>query len=686
LHFNFFMAGQSKHKHKKQYNISPRANGYRKYKREVLEAAILQLRQKPGNIRNIADAYGIPKSTLADKLTTKGPLFPDIGRRAVLSAQGEARLLKWIKYMCTAGFPVSPTQVKAAATRLHYLLTGHTHKFGKTWWSGFTKRHPEAVMKRPQRLDPARLRATSAAHINPFFELVKELYQEKGYEPHDIWNYDETGFILEGKVVKLVGIKGVPMWQRSANNRKYVSIGAAINAANSADPPMFIWPQKTVPAELFELAPPASAMIGTDTGYSKDDVFLRFFEWWLGRHVHGRPSVMCIDGHESHVSLEIVEKALAHGVHLVCFPSHVTHILQPLDVGCFGPLKRRYHIAVNDWVHDHDGTRFNDSEFLKLFTQAWNHSMTPVNISASWQATGLFPLDPLRVSAKVANYRRKKPIKITDIGDSDDECSNATTVQIPAATSEAPHSKFAQPQSSAQVPECGDNVWMSFDDMLRKAMEASLAEAGVRAAHVRRLQQRMELYHLKEVTVIGDGNCFFRVLSQELWDTEDRHLEVRAHVVDHMIAHADFYRTFVTQAWDTYVSDLSQASTWADHVAMQAAAEAYHACLWIMSSIPGDQYISIIEPALGCITRSILLSHPPNHFNLLLPTEQASLVTRQNDGTAALNVKSALGGTPSTPTTNKQKRTATPRISVSGTIMTSDHVVEQIRVREICSH
>ena len=43
--------------------------------------------------------------------------------------------------------------------------------------------------------------------------------------------------------------------------------------------------------------------------------------------------------HHSHMSLDFIKLARESNVQLICFPPHCTHILQPLDITVFGPLK-----------------------------------------------------------------------------------------------------------------------------------------------------------------------------------------------------------------------------------------------------------------------------------------------------------------------------------------------------------
>jgi hypothetical protein len=49
--------------------------------------------------------------------------------------------------------------------------------------------------------------------------------------------------------------------------------------------------------------------------------------------------LLILDGHGSHVTLEIVHKARQTGLDLLTLPSHTSHMLQSLEVSIFKPFK-----------------------------------------------------------------------------------------------------------------------------------------------------------------------------------------------------------------------------------------------------------------------------------------------------------------------------------------------------------
>jgi hypothetical protein len=77
-------------------------------------------------------------------------------------------------------------------------------------------------------------------------------------------------------------------------------------------------------------------------------------------------------------------------------PAYTSHILQPLDVSCFGPLKKAYGSQIENKMRlgiNH----ITKEEFLPTFFIAYRQTMTTETISSSFRATGLALFDPKRV-------------------------------------------------------------------------------------------------------------------------------------------------------------------------------------------------------------------------------------------------------------------------------------------------
>ena len=74
------------------------------------------------------------------------------------------------------------------------------------------------------------------------------------------------------------------------------------------------------------------------------------------------------------MSIRLVELARSSNVHLFCLPPHTTHLLQPLDVGVFGPVKNAWRIV------------------LKEHQIATVGSIVPQHFTSGFRRTGLCPL------------------------------------------------------------------------------------------------------------------------------------------------------------------------------------------------------------------------------------------------------------------------------------------------------
>ena len=58
------------------------------------------------------------------------------------------------------------------------------------------------------------------------------------------------------------------------------------------------------------------------------------------------PGVLLMDNHISNQSIDAIDMAKENGLRLLTFPPHCSHKLQSLDVGVYGPFKRKTDLRV----------------------------------------------------------------------------------------------------------------------------------------------------------------------------------------------------------------------------------------------------------------------------------------------------------------------------------------------------
>ncbi|KAL6170399.1 hypothetical protein ACJQWK_03381 [Exserohilum turcicum] len=81
-------------------------------------------------------------------------------------------------------------------------------------------------------------------------------------------------------------------------------------------------------------------------------------------------------------------------------PAHSSHLLQPLNIACFSPLKRKYGDAISGLARNR--THYISKEtFLPAFKTAFEQSITKENIQAGFRGASLVPHDPQAVLSKL---------------------------------------------------------------------------------------------------------------------------------------------------------------------------------------------------------------------------------------------------------------------------------------------
>lgn len=81
-------------------------------------------------------------------------------------------------------------------------------------------------------------------------------------------------------------------------------------------------------------------------------------------------------------------------------PAHLSYLLQPLDVGCFAPLKGVYGKLIEQ--KGRLGYNYiNKLDFLKAYPAAHQEVFTIENIQSGFRVTGLIPFNPSAVLDKL---------------------------------------------------------------------------------------------------------------------------------------------------------------------------------------------------------------------------------------------------------------------------------------------
>lgn len=117
-----------------------------------------------------------------------------------------------------------------------------------------------------------------------------------------------------------------------------------------------------------------------------------FAEWFnhFADTVPERPLLLLLDGHLTHISIQVISRALEENIVIIKFPPHVTDVMQPLDVACFGPLKRRWEKLLQERVNTFGPKQqLSKSDFVNQLCSIWKDGMNKENVISGFQSTGI---------------------------------------------------------------------------------------------------------------------------------------------------------------------------------------------------------------------------------------------------------------------------------------------------------
>ena len=157
---------------------------------------------------------------------------------------------------------------------------------------------------------------------------------------------------------------------------------------------------------------PSDWKIGvSNNGWTNNELsvnWIKHFDQHTKARTKGVYRLLIFDGHESHHSDGFETHCKDNNILTLCMPAHSSHLLQPLDVGCFGPLKKAYGRQIETFMRSHI-TYISKEDFLPAFKKAFNISMTSSNIQGGFQGAGLVPFDPQVILSKL-DVRLEIPI------------------------------------------------------------------------------------------------------------------------------------------------------------------------------------------------------------------------------------------------------------------------------------
>lgn len=271
------------------------------------------------------------------------------------------------------------------------------HSAGKKWYQKFMDRHKELSLRTPEHTSLHRVKGFCEENVNKFFDQLNDMLELK-FDPSHIYNMDETGFpTVPTRTDKVITTKGTRRVGQVATAERGTSVSMAltVNAAGNSIPPMFLFPYKKMQSCFMDNATPGS--IGfANGGWMTQEIFVKYMEHFL-QHSHStldNPTLLLLDNHTSHMSIEALDLAAANGVHMLTFPPHCSHRMQPLDISVFYPVKNVYKSLVAAWHQNNVNKSFEVRHIVGIVKDVLDVALLPKTIKSGFQAAGIYPFHP----------------------------------------------------------------------------------------------------------------------------------------------------------------------------------------------------------------------------------------------------------------------------------------------------
>jgi len=329
----------------------------------------------------------------------------------------EKALEDWCKKLDDWGFPPQMDLLRAMVGALAQIRAEEEEDpefahLGQHWLSNFLNRHPSLSAKFSTQLDCQRAYGGNIPALKDYFAKLLRLIRIRKIQPEDIFNMDEKGFIIgmssKAKVICRTGRR--PPRVTQDGTREMLTVIECCCAALYVLPSFVIFKGAVhYMGWHTETSDPKAKFAYSPNSWTDDKLGLEWLHHF-DKHTrdrqggNGRPRLLILDGHCSHINLEFCQYAIDNNIELLCFPSHTTHLLQPLDVGLFGPLQKYYSKAADDHMRDTRAAVVKGT-FWKFYSAARRQAYTKENLKLAWRKTGIHPFNPNAVLTQLVAPR-----------------------------------------------------------------------------------------------------------------------------------------------------------------------------------------------------------------------------------------------------------------------------------------
>lgn len=170
-----------------------------------------------------------------------------------------------------------------------------------------------------------------------------------GVHPKNIYNFDESN-LSDDPGKRLVIVKKGCKYPEFVCNSSKVSYSLMMCGTASGEllPMYVVYKSIHLWDTWMENGPPGCRYDNSKSGWFDIPTFDRWFRRILipNARMKAGPKVVICDNVSFHISHDLKQLCRQYEIKFVCLPPNSTHITQPLDVGFFRPVKRKWRTIL----------------------------------------------------------------------------------------------------------------------------------------------------------------------------------------------------------------------------------------------------------------------------------------------------------------------------------------------------
>ena len=386
-----------------------------KYAKQAIKLAVRKVLDEKWSIYRSAKYYSIPWSTLKDYVRrcegeTDAVEIKKVGRPFALCPATEVSLVNYVINMQEIGFGLTVNRIRHIAYSLAekecasnnklFLFSREKKCASWKWWRDFRRRY-NLCLRTPENLSQYRANNSNRELLDDFYEKLSKIYETfpNGIKPSQIWNCDETGLsyvVKSGRVITRI-VKRYVYNRVIADKAETHTVLPCINAAGEFGPTLLIFKGARMIEGLKVGALPNVTVAVSQSCWINSELFLTWFQTFIRGIPSSRPVVLLMDSHASHISPEVITMASANQIIIVTFPSHTSHLLQPLDVAVYRPLKLAWQKYLRQFQEGNPLRRPGRFDFHGMFNPAFLEAFSRQNLISGFCKAGIFPLNRMAI-------------------------------------------------------------------------------------------------------------------------------------------------------------------------------------------------------------------------------------------------------------------------------------------------